>query len=134
MREEQVQFWRKKGFKVKHIPMKKMRDVFRFHLIEPIYHSSILANVTEFESQLQQALNHHPLGVRCWRHVAMGQQDDQEEGYYYSGLCVLLLDPEDDVVFTYVSHFSKSEQKVVKRIDTITLGKGDARKTLVVVH
>ena len=115
---------------VKLMTMGEMKDDFEFKLLpKPLYESKLLANATLFEDLFQSGLNHHLLGVKCWRCVAKGQHDDQKVGYYYVSLCYRLLD--EDVVITEVDHFSKKDQKMVKRIKTIKLGGG---KTLVVVH
>ena len=55
-----------------------------------MYSSPVYYNASQMEERLQRKLNHLPIGIRLWRHVAKGGYSDQQK-YHQENLFKVFL-------------------------------------------
>ena len=75
------------------------------------------------EESLQNALQHHDLGIRLWRHAGKGSKEDKvlKEGQvWYVSINYIILGDE----ITMEKHQSKRQGEEVERVKTIKVKEG----------
>ena len=83
------------------------------------------------EESLQNALQHHDLGIRLWRHAGKGSKEDKvlKEGQvWYVSINYIILGDE----ITMEKHQSKRQGEEVERVKTIRFKEGAS--LLKVIH
>ena len=98
--------------------------------------NAILFNAARVEESLQNALQHHDLGIRLWRFAGMGSKEDKvlKEGqvWYVSITYIIMGEVGDEI--TMEKHHSKTLGKEVERVKTIRVNEGQKMKMLKVIH
>jgi len=78
------------------------------------------------EEILQNALQHHDLGIRLWRHSGMGSKEDKVvkewQVWYFSITYIILGEVGDEI--TMEKHQSKRQGEEVERVKTIKVKEG----------
>ena len=78
------------------------------------------------EESLQNALQHHDLGIRLWRHAGKGSKEDKvlKEGqvWYVSINYIILGEVGEEI--TMEKHQSKRQGEEVERVKTIRFKEG----------